>query len=148
MKNLSVVGNVSIMKSQMTISGIFNQNKTNPLQNQSPYLINAGLYYQNDSTGTQVTVLLNTFGSRVSILGTGDFPNIGELSRNMLDITINQKIYKWFSLTVGVQNLLNAPFRFYQDTNHDGKFKTDGSDKEMTRYYMGAYYSAGLKAVF
>jgi len=147
LKNISVVGNASFMKSLMNISGVFNQSKSTPLQNQSPYLVNAGLYYQNDSSGTQISILYNTFGSRISILGTGDFPNIGELSRQMLDITISQRIYKAFSLTIGVQNLLNTPYRFYQDTNHDNKFKTNGTDKEMTRYYMGPYYTAGIKVV-
>jgi hypothetical protein len=44
--------------------------------------------------------------------------------------------------------MLNAAYILVQDTNRDNKFKTDGSDKEVMRYRMGAYYTAGLKLVF
>ena len=129
----------------MNISKVINQATSTNLQGQSPYLINAGLYYQNDSTGTQVSLLYNTFGSRIYLLGTLDYANIGEAARHTLDLTISQRIYKGISVNVGIQNILNSPFRLYQDTNRDNKFKTDGSDKEVMSYKIGAYYSLGLK---
>ena len=144
-KNFSAVFNASIMQSKMNISKVINQSTSSNLQGQSPYLVNAGLYYQNDSSGTQVSILYNTFGSRIYILGTLDYANIGESSRHSLDLTISQRIYKGISLNVGIQNILNSPFRLYQDTNRDGKFKTDGSDKQVMYYKIGAYYSFGLK---
>lgn len=144
-KNFSAVFNASIMQSKMNISKVINQSTSSNLQGQSPYLVNAGLYYQNDSSGTQVSILYNTFGSRIYILGTLDYANIGESSRHTLDLTISQRIYKGISLNVGIQNILNSPFRLYQDTNRDGKFKTDGSDKQVMYYKIGAYYSFGLR---
>jgi TonB-dependent receptor len=144
-KDFSVVFNASVMQSKMNISKVINQATSTNLQGQSPYLINAGLYYQNDSTGTQVSLLYNTFGSRIYLLGTLDYANIGEAARHTLDISISQRIYKGISVNVSVQNILNSPFRLYQDTNRDNKFKTDGSDKQIMNYKIGAYYSFGLK---
>lgn len=154
-RNFNVIGNVSLIASQM--------NNPNPasfqiphttLQNQSPYLYNLGLYYQNDSTGTQVTLLYNVFGDRLLFVGTNDDKgqvqdaNIGEKGRKTLDLTISQRIYKKISLTFGIQNILNTAYRFVQDTNLDGKYDTKHGDKEIMYYRMGPYYTVGIKVNF
>jgi TonB-dependent receptor len=144
-KDFSVVLNGSLMQSNMNISRVINQSTQTQLQGQSPYLFNTGFYYQNDSTGTQVSLLYNTFGNRIYLIGTGDYGDIGELARHSLDLTFSQKIYKGISINVGIQNILNTPYRLYQDTNRDHKFKTDGSDKEMMNYRLGAYYTFGIR---
>ncbi len=145
-KNLSVVGNLSIIQSQMYNPTDVNfQIAKTTLQNQSPYLYNVGLYYQNDSTGTQISLLYNVFGNRLSFVGTSSDANIGEIGRKTLDLSISQRIYKKLYFTCGVQNMLNAAFRLVQDTNRDGKYDTKNGDKEIMNYKLGAYYSAGIK---
>jgi outer membrane receptor protein involved in Fe transport len=144
-KDFSVVLNGSLMQSNMNISKVINQSSKTQLQGQSPYLFNTGFYYQNDSTGTQLSLLYNTFGNRIYLIGTGDYGDIGEMARHSLDVTFSQKIYKGISVNIGIQNILNTPYRLYQDTNRDHKFKTDGSDKEMMSYRLGAYYTFGVR---
>lgn len=144
-KNFNMIANLSLIKSQVTISKVINQSTTSPLQGQSPYVINAGIYYQNDSTGTQISLLYNVFGSRVYLLGTLDYANIGEVSRNTLDLTVTQRINKYFSVTASAQNILNPKVLFVQDTDRNNKFEPKkGNDKEMISYRMGAYYSLGI----
>jgi outer membrane receptor protein involved in Fe transport len=143
--DFNIVANASFIQSQLKISNVINTANTSPLQGQSPYVINGGIYYQNDSSGTQVSLLYNVFGSRIYLLGTSDYANIGEIARNTVDLSISQKISKHFWLSFAIQDILNQPIMLVQDTNRDGKFKKDGSDKEIMNYRRGSYYSIGIK---
>jgi outer membrane receptor protein involved in Fe transport len=143
--NFNIVANASLIQSQLKISNVINAQSTAPLQGQSPYVVNGGVYYQNDSSGTQVSLLYNVFGSRIYLLGTSNYANIGEIRRNTLDLSVSQKIAKHFWLNFSIQNILNPAIWLVQDTNRDGVFKTDGSDKEIMKYKGGSYYSIGIK---
>ncbi len=145
-KNFSLIGNATFIQSQMFNPNVGSyQIERTTLQNQSPYLYNGGIYYQNDSTGTQVTLLYNVFGSRLAFVGTSSDASIGELGRKTLDLTISQRIYKKIYFTFGIQNILNAAYRLVQDTNNDGKYDEKNGDKEVMYYRMGSYYTAGIK---
>lgn len=145
--NLNVVGNVSLIQSQLNISKTINQSNKTQLQGQSPYIINSGLYYQNDSSGLQVSLLYNVFGPRIFLLGTLQYPNIGELSRHTIDITVSQRLNKRFSLNIGAQDILNNPVFLVQDTNNDGHFSRNGSDKLIMKFRRGPYYTFGVKFI-
>lgn len=146
--NFNLVANVSLIQSQLKIANVINAQSTSPLQGQSPYVVNSGIYYQNDSSGTQVSLLYNVFGTRVFLLGTLDYANVGEKSRNTLDFNVSQKVSRYFWLNFSVQNMLNPAVWLIQDTNRDGVYKTDGSDKEIMKYKTGSYYSFGIKFKF
>lgn len=147
--NLSFVGNASVMKSlqKINVSKNINELSSSAMPGQSPYLINAGLYYQNDSSGTQLSLLYNTFGNRIIMVGSRDVGAFGEISRHSLDFTMSQRIYKGFSFTFAVQNILNSPFRIYQDNDRDGKFNPKGNDGLNTYFKTGVYYSFGLRMI-
>ncbi|MGZ3882874.1 MAG: TonB-dependent receptor domain-containing protein, partial [Bacteroidia bacterium] len=154
-KSFNIIANVSFIQSRM-----YNHNPSDfqvpvsSLQNQSPYLYNGGIYYQNDSTGTQITLLYNVFGDRLAFVGTTDGKgnvqdaNIGEKGRKTLDLTISQRIFKNVSLTFGIQNILNTAYRLVQDTNNAGKYDTGNGDKLVMYYRMGSYYTFGVKVNF
>ena len=145
--NLNVVGNISVIQSRLYISKTINQTNKTQLQGQSPYIINTGFYYQNDSNGLQVSLLYNVFGPRIFLLGTLQYPNIGELSRHTIDITISQKLNKRFSVNIGAQDILNNPVSYVQDTDLNGRFSNNGSDKLILKYRRGPYYTFGVKMV-
>mgnify|MGYP003345910215 CR=1 FL=1 len=46
-----------------------------------------------------------------------------------------------------VQNILNSPFRIYQDNDRDGKFNPKGNDGLNTYFKTGVYYSFGLRMI-
>jgi hypothetical protein len=70
----------------------------------------------------------NIFGSRIYSVGDLNFPTIFELPRNSVDLTASFKTSKQATLKVSVQDLLNAPFRFYQDSDRNEKANLPGDD--------------------
>ena len=107
--------------------------------------MNGGIYYQNDSIGFQASLLYNVFGPRLYLVGTLDYANIGELPRQSLDFAVSQKVWKCFSVTFAVQNILDQHVRLVQDTNRDGKFEKGGQDEEIEGYKIGRYFTLGIK---
>ncbi len=152
LKDLSLVANASLIKSQVHNTNVINQDVNTPLQGQSPYVLNTGFYYQNDSIGIQASLLYNVFGARIYLFGTKGYPSYGEMPRNSLDFTLSKKFSKRTSMTLGVQDILNQAVLIIQDTNGDGKFtrpprnnEYGGVDKPIMRYRKGSYFTLGIK---
>lgn len=150
-RDLAITGNMALIKSEVTPDTNVKNIKT-PLQGQSPYMYNAGLYYQNDSIGLQISALYNVFGPRIAILGTTDdgVGNIWEMPFNSFDVILSKKFFKYITLTAGVQNLLNQKVRQVQDVNYDNKIQKDYNDvnsidKSIMEYRPGRYFTIGLK---
>jgi hypothetical protein len=125
-----------------------------PLMGQSPYLINAGLNYTDDSTGLKVNVSYNIVGKRIAIVGNQQLATVWELPRHSLDLTFSKLIGKTLELKGGIQNILNTRFVFGQDMDMDGKFDIVNTDYELlshkehdNRYqsmYDRAYFTLGI----
>lgn len=113
------------------------------LQGQSPYLINTGIFYEDDANGWQANILYNVIGKRIFVIGDKQLSaDIYEMPRNVVDINITKKLSSKVDLKLAVQDLLNNKFRLIQDTNRDGKISSvDGTYQE---YYRGSYFTAGL----
>ena len=151
-KNFSFISNVTLIKSQ-----VYNANdsllKVRPLQGQAPYLINGGLYYGNKDNprGLQFSITYNVIGPRIFLAGgtdgphTKSGPSIGEMPRHTLDFSISKNITKHISVNMGVQDLLNQPVLFVEDSNQDGRFTRNGADKTLIKYKKGSYYTFGIK---
>ncbi len=142
---LSVNLNASLIKSEVdygTSADVVAQDRIRPMQGQSPYVTNLILAYQDDEKGWQVSGAYNVVGPRIYAIGSVQFPAIYELPRNAVDLTITKNI-KQFSIKAGVQDLLNAPYRFYQDTNRDQRIDTNVDDVIMN-YRRGPLCTLGL----
>ncbi len=158
--NLSFVGNVSIIASQINLGekvdlgsdagGIVNvganQPTNRPMMNQSPYLVNAGLYYNDEQKGWQINVLYNVFGKRIFAVGNAFNPNIFEMPRNVIDINITKTITKKVDIRFGIQDLLNQPVRLAQDNNSDGKIT--GKDGDFRTFRRGTIFNLGFNYNF
>ena len=103
----------------------FSDGTDRPLQGQSPYLINASLFYQN-SKGFQFNTNFNKIGPRIAYIGlpTNVQPfgaDIYEFGRSMLDIQIaksfGSKDHSLVKITFG--DILAQPTVFYQDLDHN-----------------------------
>jgi outer membrane receptor protein involved in Fe transport len=151
-QNLNLIANTSLIKSQ-----VYNSNdsllKTRPLQGQAPYLANVGLFYGNKSNpkGLQFSITYNIIGPRIFLAGgtdgphTESGPSIGEMQRHLLDLTVRKSITKHISINFGIQDLLNQPVTFVEDSNQDGKFNIKQGDKVIIKYRKGSYYTFGIK---
>jgi len=142
--DLSLVMNASLIKSQVYNDNVINQATKSALQGQSPYIINAGLYYQNDSTGWQGSMIYNVYGPSLYLFGTLTYPSWGMMPRNSLDLTISKSISKKVTIVLGIQDILNQKVLIVQDTNNNGKFERH-KDNEIMSFRRGSYYTLGLK---
>lgn len=110
------------------------QDRKRPLQGQSPYIINAMLSYQ-DEKDFQVNFVYNRFGNRIFSVGDVVFPTIWELPRDSFDVTLSKRINR-FTYKLSVEDVFNAPFRFYEDTDRSNAVK--GSiDQQIVRFQRG-----------
>lgn len=144
-KDISFVGNLSISNSELKLdsSRIKDLIPKSKLQGQSPYVVNAGFYYQNSSNTLSGSILYNVFGPRLYVVGTKDDPSLGELPFHSLDFSLTKTFYKHYMISLGVQNILNQSTHFVKDTNKDGKFTKD--DPNYSNFHPGRYYSLGIK---
>jgi TonB-dependent receptor len=160
-KNLNLVANASVIYSQVILPDVVNipqpdgsftpvnsnelvDATSRPLMFQSPYLINAGFYYNNEDKGWQINLLYNVFGQRIFALGNDDNPTIYEIPRNVIDINISKTLGKHWEIRFTAQDLLNQRFLYKQDSNRNGK--VDKEDKDIRSFRRGQYLSLG--AVF
>ncbi len=114
-RDMSVVFNASLIKSSVTVIDPLERDKNRPMQGQSPYIINTGLFYQNDAAQFSATLLYNVIGRRIAFVGTVNDPHIYEMPRNLLDLSIAKKFGNHFSIKFGVKNLLNQRIVYQQE---------------------------------
>lgn len=162
LQNLTLVGNASFIKSTVNLgqfvegpdlsganvkydlTGIADAKR--PMANQSPYLINTGVYYAAPS-GWQWNILYNIFGQRIFAVGNIENPTVYEMPRNVLDLNISKKFKNNLEIRLGIQDILNQPVRFSQDFNRDGKIGSDvtsksaSADQDIRRFKRGSYYT-------
>jgi hypothetical protein len=146
-----LVGNLSVTQSEMNIdtARVKNQIPKTKMQGQSPYIVNVGLFYQNEKNGFQGSVLYNVFGPKMYAVGTINVgqQSIGEMPFKSLDVAVSKAFFSHYVLSLGVQNLLDSKVLFMQDINKDGKFDTT-KDKEDKSVSPGRYFTIGLKVKF
>jgi TonB-dependent receptor len=148
LRNTSVNLNAAYIESNVDIgTAATNQIQNRPLQGQSPYIVNLGLYYSDIETGFSVNAAYNVFGPRIFSVGDVIFPSWWELPRQSVDFQIAKTWKKRFETKLNIQNLLNATYRLYQDNNNDNEIKVD-QEALIQRYQVGTQFSVGLSWKF
>ncbi len=159
LQNLSLVANASyifsrinlpdyvrlgrgISLSPVPIAGSAEKNR--PMQNQSPYLINGGLYYSDDQLGLQVNALYNVFGRRVFAVGTEANPTIYEMPRNVIDFNVTKTIGRKLEVRFSAQDVLNQAVRLEQDFNQDAKIESSVDRQPVRTFRRGPYFTLGV----
>jgi len=107
-KNFMLVANASLIKSEIKIdtSKFFASEAKRPMQGQSPYIVNMGIYYQDNDHGLMVSLLYNVIGKRIVVVGL-DNPDVYEMPRNVIDLMITKNIGEHVQLKGGIQDILN-----------------------------------------
>ncbi len=139
LKNFSLFGNYTYIRSQVTFNDLSAGNKEvkadRPLQGQSPYLLNLGLQYT--SPVFNASLLYNRVGERLSLVGNSEFPNVFERPRNLVDLQLSTKVLdKKGELKLNVSDLLNNAFYHYENVN-DATSYQDGTDRLFYAYRPG-----------
>lgn len=109
-----------------------------PMQGQSPYLINTGIFYKNAPLKMDIALLYNRIGKRIIGVGrsegsTGDdsnsrVPHSYEMPRNTIDFSLAKKFGEHLELKLNVRDLLAEKIYYKQfaDVTY-----SDGSKKEV-----------------
>jgi len=122
LRNLSVNLNGTVIKSEVDMGpDVTFQKRKRPLQGQSPYAINTGLYYNDPDLGYSVNIAYNTIGNRIMAVGSVIAPSWIERPRNAVDLQIAKSFKNSMEVKLNVQNLLNAKYRIYQDNDENQK---------------------------
>jgi len=122
-----------------------------PMQGQSPYIINAGLYYRSKKGEWDAALLYNRIGKRIVGLGKSNNPNQAinsiipdayEMPRNVLDFTISKSIGKYVELRFSIKDILSENMIFKQFP----KFEKEGIIHE--REQITKQYNPGQSLLF
>lgn len=141
-KDLGIVSNAAFIRSVIELDSI---GTTRPMMGQSPWIINAGLFYQNDSIGLQINAMYNVIGPRVIIVGVPGVPEVYEMPRHQIDLSIIKTFgaKKNIDVRLNITDLLNQENLLMQDANNDGKLDR-ATDQRMQYYKRGTYFTFGV----
>ncbi len=156
LSNLSLLFNGALIKSEVTFASGTN-NIDRPMQGQSPYLINTGIFYNTEESGWSAAILYNRIGKRIIGVGnrygtasdgsTRNIPNSYEMPRNNIDISVGKKLGKW-EVKISVRDLLAEKYLFKQIET----IKMNGKEKEISEvtksYRPGANFNLTIRYSF
>jgi TonB-dependent receptor len=116
--------------------------KTRPLYDQSPYVINTDLTYDNRALGTAVTLAFNVAGERLYLVNNQGY-DVYEQPAPQLDFFLTQRLGKHWGLKFSAKNLLNPEFeRIY------GKSGEVAGSPLYGRYRKGMTFGLSLGCEF
>jgi len=124
-----------------------------PMQGQSPYIINTGLYYRSKKGGWDAALLYNRIGKRIVGLGKSNnpdgsinsiIPDSYEMSRDVLDLTINKAIGKYVELRLSVRDIFSSDVVFKQFPKFEKDGKIEEREQITKRYNPGQSVSLGV----
>ena len=153
MRNFSLTFNGSLIKSKVNFEkGSKEENR--PMQGQSPYLVNTGIFYQHERIGVSGGVLYNRIGKRIVGVGrsvgstggeeTRNIPNSYEMPRNTLDLTLAKKFGKHWEIRANVRDIL-AEKVVFQQMAEVAKNGVVSKHREITKKYQpGRNYALSI----
>jgi Outer membrane receptor proteins, mostly Fe transport len=151
-KDLSFLGlpglgwsfNGALIKSKVLFEAD-SKERNRPMQGQSPYLVNTGFFYQNDTHHLNVAILYNRIGKRIIGVGrsegsTGDdnnsyIPDSYEMPRDMIDLSLSKKWGIHWETKAYLRDLLaqKVDYKQFADVTLDNG--TRKTVEEITRQY-------------
>lgn len=143
-KNLSFIGlpdfgwsfNGSLIKSKVKFEEGARE-KNRPMQGQSPYLINTGVFYNNRRWNMDIAFFYNRIGKRLIGVGRSEgttgsdenarIPDSYEMPRNVMDLTLSKKIGSHWEMKMNIRDFLaeKVSYKQFADVIYkDGSSKT------------------------
>jgi outer membrane receptor protein involved in Fe transport len=114
------IGNIALMKSETSLSAenAGSGRAQRPLYNQSPYVTNLSLRFDDPDAGVMVGLVYNAFGDRIVEVGGsgGDFifPDVFEKAQHLLDLVATWKPTPHLKVGFKWKNIAFAKKRFQQ----------------------------------
>lgn len=115
-KNFTLVFNAAYINSEVIIpkTETFVDVRKRPLQGQSPYIVNCGMFYQKENIDLMISAVYNVIGKRIIVVGYPQHPSIYEMPHNLLDLTISKGFKDKLDIKFGVTDLLNEKIKQQQ----------------------------------
>lgn len=144
LRNFSLSLNGALINSRVLFDK-GSREKNRPMQGQSPYLVNAGLFYNNEKSQLNISLLYNRIGKRIIGVGRSEgttgsdenarVPDSYEMPRDMIDLTASKKFGRHFELRAGIRDLLAQKVTYSQfaDVVYDNDTRREV--KQTTRQY-------------
>lgn len=148
-ENLTAYVNASLIFSTVNLNSLISEVTNRALQGQSPYLINAGLLYNDPISNLSFNVLYNRIGERIAEVGYQGYGDIYEKGRNMFDVQVSKKILSnRGELRLNLSDILNEKIIFYQNNNTTKTYQKSDNIMNTARTGFGASltfsYNLGL----
>lgn len=146
LNNTSVVLNAAYIVSQIKLEndGTLQEKDTRPMQGQSPYIVNAGLFYNDEVKGFQANVQYNVFGKRIAFVGLPGAPTWWELPQHLLDFSVSKRIMAKGELRLGINDILNTRQFFREDGNLDNDLGDLNANRLVRGTRNGQYFTLGF----
>lgn len=147
MKNFSLTANASYIYSLVKFEDQ-NAEKDRPLQGQSPFVINTGIFYQNDKSGLSSSLVYNVMGKRIVVaaqVNQGEIivPDIYEMPRHVMDFVISKKLGKHFEIKGGIKDILAQDYVTQQTFEYSKNGETKTKTLTNKVYNLGRTWSIG-----
>lgn len=112
----SVFTSLTLMRSDIDLgaSAAASTNANRAMVGQAPYVVNAGLTYTSGGGRGSATLLYNRVGVRISEAGEMPLPDVEELPRDILDLSIRVPAGRGIEARLDAKNLLDASYRLRQ----------------------------------
>jgi len=142
LNNTSVVLNAAYIISEIHLEndGTLLEKDSRPMQGQSPYIVNAGLFYNDDDRGIQANIQYNVSGKRIAFVGLPGIPTWWEMPRHVVDVSVSKSIGRRTELRLGVNDLFNSRQYFVEDANLDNDL-TNANTNKVVRSTRGGQYA-------
>ena len=163
-KNLDFIGlkdfswsfNGALIKSKVQFEK-GSKEEDRPMQGQSPYLINTGIFYKNEPLKMDIALLYNRIGKRIIGVGrsegsTGDdsnsrVPHSYEMPRNTIDFSLAKKFGDHLELKLNVRDLLAEKIYYKQFADVTYSDRSKKQVEEIARCYKPGR-NIGLQAIY
>ena len=151
--DLSLAFNGALVRSRV----LFDENSQEhdrPMQGQSPFLVNTGLFYQHEQLN--VGLMYNIIGKRIVGIGRSDnshggtidndVPDMFEMPRHVFDLSFSYSLSKRVELSAGVRDILATPLVYKQFPKFaNGGDKIHEREQTTKKYRYGQNFSLTLK---
>lgn len=128
-----------------------------PMQGQSPYIINTGLFYSNKPLKLNCAVLYNRIGKRIIGVGrslgssqenSATIPHSYEMPVNSIDLNFSKMFGNHFTVKFAVRNLLSEDVK-YEQIDHISIGNSEKEIQQVTRKYNpGRNFNINLTYTF
>ena len=136
LNNLTVMANYAYIKSKVVIPYSDSIKVERQLQGQSPYVVNAGLIYNDEKHAFGFSGFINATGPRIFYGGNNYFADVWENGRTSIDFQVSKSFFKQkLDIRLNVKDILAQKLYFFEDKNNNKKLDIDTDNLVQTTSY-------------